>query len=105
MDGNSGVPVTRGLYGCWGASKRLRRFSRQCQVHGRQLGGACNSGSIRVLGCLQTLGKRYVAVACNSASIRVLGCLETPSAFLEAVPSAWTVTQGVVDALREVRCR
>ena len=45
-------------------------------------------------------GKRYVAVACNSPSIRVLGCLETPSAFLEAVPSAWTVTRGVVDALR-----
>ena len=45
-------------------------------------------------------GKRYVAVVCNSASIRVLGCLETPSAFLEAVPSAWTVTRGVVDALR-----
>ena len=45
-------------------------------------------------------GKRYVAVACNSPSIRVLGCLETPSAFLEAVPSAWTVTQGVVVALR-----
>ena len=41
-------------------------------------------------------GKRYVAVACNSASIRVLGCLE----ILEAVPSAWTVTQGVVVALR-----
>ena len=40
------------------------------------------------------LGKRYVAVACNSASIRVLVCLETPSAFLEAVPSAWTVTRG-----------
>ena len=45
-------------------------------------------------------GKRYVAVACNLESIRVLGCLETPSAFLEAVPSAWTVTRGEVDALR-----
>ena len=44
--------------------------------------------------------KRYVAVACNSSSIRVLGCLETPPAFLEAVPSAWTVTRGEVDALR-----
>ena len=44
--------------------------------------------------------KRYVALACNSAFIRVLGCLETPPAFLEAVPSAWTVTWGVVDALR-----
>ena len=44
--------------------------------------------------------KRYVALACNSASIRVLGCPETPSAFLEAVPSAWTVTRGVVVALR-----
>ena len=42
MDGNSGVPVTRGLLACWGAS----------------------------------------------------------SAVLEAVPSAWTVTQGVVDGLR-----
>ena len=30
-------PVTRLLYGCLGASKRLRRFSRQCQVLG---GGA-----------------------------------------------------------------
>ena len=46
------------------------------------------------------LGMRYVAGACNSVSIRVLGCLETPSAFLEAVPSAWTVTPGVVVALR-----
>ena len=38
MDGNTGVPTTRGLY--------------------------------------------------------VLGCLETPTAFLEAVPNAWTVTRG-----------
>ena len=30
----------------------------------------------------------------------LLGCLETPPAFLEAVPSAWIVTRGVVDALR-----
>jgi hypothetical protein len=30
-----------------------------------------------------------------SGSTRVLGCLKTPPAFLEAVPSAWTVTRGV----------
>ena len=47
-------------------------------------------------------GKRYVAVACNSPSIRVLGCLETPSAFLEAVPSARTVTRGVVEVTSSV---
>ena len=38
-------------------------------------------------GCLQ-LGGAY-----NSGSIRMLGCLETPTAFLEAVPNAWTVTR------------
>ena len=39
-------------------------------------------------------GKKLLGGACNSGSIWVLGCLETPPAFLEAVPSAWTVTHG-----------
>ena len=60
-----------GVYTCWGASIRLRRFSSQCQMHGRSLVGAYNSGSIQVL-----------------------GFFKTPTAFLEAVPNAWTVTRG-----------
>ena len=53
------------------------------------------------------IGKREVLNVVGSAYLRpawgsgmLLGCLETPPAFLEAVPSAWTVTRGVVDALR-----
>jgi hypothetical protein len=39
----------------------------------------------------------------NSRSIRLLRCLETPTAFLEAVPSAWTVTRESACKSRSIR--